>query len=47
MLVFSNQAWEEYLYWQRNNKAILKRINSLIKDIKRNPFEGIGKAGTP
>ena len=43
MLTFSDQAWEEYLYWQKNDKAILKRINNLIKDIKRSPFDGIGK----
>ena len=43
MVTFSGQAWEEYLYWQKNDKAILKRINNLIKDIKRSPFEGIGK----
>ena len=43
MLTFSDQAWEEYLYWQKNDKAILKRINNLIKDIKRGPFDGIGK----
>ena len=43
MLTFSNQAWEEYLYWQKNDKAVLKRINNLIKAIKCNPFEGIGK----
>ena len=43
MLTFSDQAWEEYLYWQKNDKAILKRINNLIKDIKRSSFEGIGK----
>lgn len=36
-------AWEEYLYWQTTDKKILKRINQLIKDIMRNPFEGIGK----
>jgi toxin YoeB len=40
--VFSDQAWEDYLYWQANDKKILKRINLLIKDISRNPFEGIG-----
>ena len=43
MLTFSDQAWEEYLYWQKNDKTILKRINNLIKDIKRSSFEGIGK----
>ena len=36
-------AWEDYLYWQKENKKNLKRINALIKDISRNPFEGIGK----
>ena len=37
------EAWEEYLYWQTQDKKTLKRINQLIKDIKRNPFDGIGK----
>lgn len=36
-------AWEDYLYWQLNDKKTLKRINQLIKDICRNPFDGIGK----
>ena len=36
-------AWEDYLYWQKENKKNLKRINALIKDISRNPFDGIGK----
>lgn len=36
-------AWEEYLYWQAENKKVVKRINQLIKDIRRNPFDGIGK----
>lgn len=36
-------AWEEYLYWQAENKKNVKRINQLIKDICRNPFDGIGK----
>lgn len=36
-------AWEDYLYWQSQDKKTLKRINQLIKDICRNPFEGIGK----
>jgi toxin YoeB len=36
-------AWEDYLYWQTQDKKILKRINQLIKDVSRNPFEGIGK----
>lgn len=42
-LTFSSQAWEEYLYWQANDKVILKRVNLLIKDIIREPFAGIGK----
>ena len=42
-LIFVDESWEDYLYWQKNNKKILKRINDLIKDISRNPFEGIGK----
>ena len=42
-LTFSSKAWDDYLYWQKTNKVILKRINTLIKDIKRKPFEGIGK----
>lgn len=36
-------AWEEYCEWQQTNKAILKRINVLIKDMRRSPFGGIGK----
>ena len=36
-------AWEDYLYWQGQDKKILKRINQLVKDIGRSPFEGIGK----
>jgi toxin YoeB len=36
-------AWEEYCQWQQTNKAVLKRINALIKDMERSPFEGIGK----
>ena len=42
-LIFSGKAWEDYLYWQKTDKKILKRINALIKDIKREPFEGVGK----
>ena len=36
-------AWKEYLYWQENDTDILKKINVLIKDIKRSPFKGLGK----
>jgi toxin YoeB len=42
-LVFAEKAWEDYLYWQKTDKKILKRVNALIKDISREPFEGIGK----
>jgi toxin YoeB len=40
---FSDNAWEEYTYWQTQDKKMLKRINTLLKDIDRNPYEGIGK----
>lgn len=42
-LVFSEHAWEDYLYWQQTDKKILKRINQLIKEIQRSPFQGVGK----
>lgn len=42
-LIFSDKAWEDYLYWQNADKKILKRINALIKDIQREPFAGLGK----
>ncbi len=42
-LTFSTHAWENYLYWQSTDKKVLKRINTLIKDIQRHPYEGIGK----
>ncbi len=42
-LVFSDIAWSDYLYWQKNDKKTLKRINELIKDIQRNKYAGIGK----
>jgi toxin YoeB len=41
--VFVEESWEDYLYWQKTDKKKLKRINELLKDISRNPFEGIGK----
>lgn len=40
---FSSRAWEEYLNWQKTDKAMLKRINTLIKNTTRDPFDGIGK----
>ena len=42
-LIFSSNAWDDYLYWQKTDSALLKRINKLIKDIQRDPFDGIGK----
>lgn len=38
-----DEAWIDYIYWQTQDKKTLKRINNLIKDTERNPFEGIGK----
>jgi toxin YoeB len=40
--VWSKQGWEDYLYWQQADKKMLKRINTLIKEAMREPFEGIG-----
>ena len=42
-IVFSEHAWDDYLYWQRADRKVLKRINTLIRDITRTPYEGIGK----
>ncbi|MCD6296879.1 MAG: Txe/YoeB family addiction module toxin [Deltaproteobacteria bacterium] len=42
-LIFSDHAWDDYLHWQKTDKKILRRINTIIKDTKRTPFEGIGK----
>lgn len=41
--VWSDDAWEEYIAWQMQDKQTLKRINLLLKDVERHPFEGIGK----
>ena len=43
ILSWAENAWDDYLYWQQTDKKILKRINSLIKAIKREPFKGIGE----
>ncbi|RIZ67858.1 MAG: Txe/YoeB family addiction module toxin [Methylococcales bacterium] len=43
MIKFSSKGWEDYLYWQVTDKALLKRINMLIKEIEREPFTGKGK----
>lgn len=42
-LVFSREAWEEYLVWQRDDPQTVKRINQLIKEIMRDPHRGVGK----
>ncbi|WP_439505307.1 Txe/YoeB family addiction module toxin [Sediminibacterium sp.] len=42
-LLWDESGWEDYLYWQVNDKKILFRINDLIKDAQRNPFTGLGK----
>ncbi len=42
-LIFSENAWQDYLYWQKTDKQKLRRINTLILDIQRNKYEGIGK----
>jgi toxin YoeB len=42
-LIFSEHAWEDYLYWQRRDRKFVQRINTLIREIQRAPFEGIGK----
>ncbi|HEX9776951.1 MAG TPA: Txe/YoeB family addiction module toxin [Geopsychrobacteraceae bacterium] len=42
MLSWAENAWEDYLYWQKTEQKTLKRINTLIKEIKRQPFDGIG-----
>ena len=43
ILCWADDAWDDYLYWQQTDRKVLKRINDIIKDMKRNPFEGIGK----
>ena len=42
-LVFVAESWEDYLYWQQVDKKKVKKINDLLKDISRTPFEGLGK----
>lgn len=42
-ITFSEEAWEEYLYWQSQDKKTLRKINILLKEIQRNPFSGEGK----
>jgi len=42
-IIFSTHGWEDYLYWQSTDQKVLKRINSLIKETARTPFQGTGK----
>jgi toxin YoeB len=41
--IFVDESWEDYLFWQENDKKMVRRINELLKEISRNPFTGIGK----
>jgi toxin YoeB len=43
LLSWTNEAWNSYVYWQTQDKKTLRRINKLIADVKRSPFDGIGK----
>jgi toxin YoeB len=42
-LVFADQAWEDYLYWQKQDRKMVERINTLIRGTQREPFSGVGK----
>ena len=42
-LVFADEAWEDYLYWQKQDRRIVERINKLVAEVMREPFAGIGK----
>ncbi|MDX9905944.1 MAG: Txe/YoeB family addiction module toxin [Bacteroidales bacterium] len=42
-LIFVDESWEDYLYWQKTDRKILERINNMVKDISRNPYSGLGK----
>lgn len=42
-LIFADEAWEDYLYGQKQDKKMLERINKLIAEVKREPFSGVGK----
>ena len=42
-IIFTDESWQDYLYWQEHDKKILKKINALIKEIARHPFKGKGK----
>lgn len=42
-IIFSKNAWEDYIYWQTEDKKTLNKINALIRDIQKSPYEGLGK----
>lgn len=42
-LLWTDESWDDYLYWQTTDRKMVKKINELIKSIQRTPFEGIGK----
>jgi len=42
-ILFTDDAWEDYLYWQQTDKSTLRKINQLLKEIQRSPFTGVGK----
>lgn len=42
-LVFAEEAWEDYLYWQKQDRKMVDRINKLIRETEREPFSGVGK----
>ena len=42
-LVFADEAWDDYLYWQKQDRKMVERINKLIQEVRRDPFTGVGK----
>lgn len=42
-LIFADEAWEDYLYWQKQDRRMVERINKLIRETQREPFTGVGK----
>ena len=42
-LIFAEEAWEDYLYWQKQDRRMVERINKLIRETQREPFNGVGK----
>ena len=42
-IAFTDHGWDDYLWWQANDRAVMKRINRLLEDVRRDPFAGVGK----